>query len=272
MSALNGKQIVITRAPHQASEFERLLREKGAVSLAYPCLDIVPPQNSVPFDDALRDAANGTFDWLVLTSANAVRAVANRLISLDLKLSEVKIAAVGPATAEAIRCLLGLEASLIPDVYTADELAKVMHLATRMRVLLPQSAIADEMLAQMLHSAGANIIAVEAYRTTIGSGGVNLPALLEAGAVDAITFASPSSVKNLLRRFEIERGTMSLLKQVCVACIGAKTADSAREYGFFVSVMPDDHTIPGLVMALEHYFDSEVRYDVQNKRRSGASL
>ncbi len=272
MSALDGKRIVITRALHQSSEFEELLHQQGAVPLAYPCIDIAPPQDSAPFDSALRDAANGVFDWLVLTSTNTVQAVADRLTTLGINLPALKTAAVGPATAEITWRLLGLEVSFIPDIYTADQMANTLHFAPCARILLPQSALADEVLTQMLKAAGANVVTVEAYQTVVGSGGVNLPALLKSGDVDAVTFTSPSTVKNLLTRFEIEDGNISLLKQICVGCIGTKTASAARENGFIVSVMPDDHTISGLVMALEHYFDSELRHDVQNKTRSNAGF
>jgi uroporphyrinogen-III synthase len=272
MSALAGKRIVITRAPHQTDEFEQLLRERGAVPLAYPCIDIAPPENSTPFDDGLRSAANGVFDWLVLTSVNAAQAVANRLTTLGLKLPALKTAAVGPATAEAARHLLGLEASFIPEIYTAEALANMLRPVSEMQVLLPQSAIADDTLAQVLHSAGANVVAVEAYQTVIGSGGVNLPALLKSNNVDAVTFTSPSAVRNLIRRFKIEGGSVSLVDRVCIACIGTKTAAAARENGFAVSAMPDEHTIPGLVLALERHFDIEMGQDVQNNRRTNESF
>jgi uroporphyrinogen-III synthase len=272
VSALNGKRIIITRAPHQAAEFERLLCERGAVPLAYPCIDIAPPQNTKPLDDALRDAAANVFDWLVLTSANTVQAVANRILNLGLKLPPLKTAAVGPATADAVHRLLGLETTTIPDTYTAEGLATVVQPAPGMRILLPQSAIAEETLASALKAAGASVVSVEAYQTVIGSGGVNLPALLEAGTVDAVTLTSPSTVYNLMRRFEIEQGNLPVLKNVCIACIGTKTTRAAREHGFFVSVMPDEYTIPGLVEALEQYFESEMRNDVRNERKTGADF
>ena len=266
MSALAGKRIVITRAPHQVSEFEHLLAEKGAVSLLYPCVDIAPPQDSAAFDSALRDAAKGAFDWLVLTSTNTVQAIANRLTTLGINLPALKVAAVGPATAAAIQHLLEMEVSVIPATYSAEGLANILQLTPGTHILLPQSALADDILTQMLRLAGANVVTVEAYQTVIGNGGVDLPRLLKSRLVDAVTFTSPSTVNNLLERFKIEGGAASSLRDVCIACIGAKTANEAREHGFSVSVMPDEHTIPALVSALEHYFDSEVRNDVQTKR------
>lgn len=272
MSALAGKRIVITRASHQSVEFQHLLADKGAVPLLYPCIDIAPPQNSSLFDDALRDAANGVFDWLVFTSTNTVQAVARRLTTLGVYLPALRTAAVGPATAAAIHRLLEMEVSVIPDTYSAEGLANILQLTPGTHILLSQSALADDLLAQSFISAGAKVVSIEAYQTIIGSGGVDLPKLLKSHSIDAITFTSPSTVRNLLKRFEMEDGTASLLKDICIACIGMKTADTARDNGFFVSVMPDEHTIPGLVTALEYYFESEVRNDVQNKRRAGTGF
>jgi uroporphyrinogen-III synthase len=259
LSALTGKRIVITRAPHQSPEFERLLRERGAVPLLYPCIDIAPPQLTEPLDNALYDAANGAFDWLLLTSGNTVQAIARRLNALDLSLSGIAtlgVAAVGPATGEAARRLLGLHVDVIPDMYTAGQLAAALQPTPATSILLPQSALAGDTLSQTLRSAGATVTIVEAYQTVIGSGGVNLPALLAAGAVDAMTFTSPSTVKNLLVRLDVERGDAALLESICIACIGSTTAAAARECGFSVAVLPREHTLSGLTTALERYFDS----------------
>jgi hypothetical protein len=100
-SALSGKRVVVTRAPHQAEELVSLLRDYGARPIFYPCIDIAPPEDTTALDAALRDVA--AFDWLILTSANTVRALATHLEALGLPLSmlgHLRAVAVGPATAE----------------------------------------------------------------------------------------------------------------------------------------------------------------------------
>ena len=99
---LRGKAIVNTRASHQASDFDLLIRERGAVPIAYPCIAIVPPDDTTELDAALKQLNAGGFDWLGLTSANTVYSLAQRLHKLDLMLTgKFKVAAVGPSTAEA---------------------------------------------------------------------------------------------------------------------------------------------------------------------------
>ena len=257
MTALTGKRVVVTRAPHQSPAFARLLQERGAVPLLYPCIDIAPPADPAPLDAALREAARGAFDWLVLTSSNSSQAVASRLNVLGLRLpAMLKIAAVGTATAEAAREWLGMQASLMPETYTAQALAETLQPAASTRFFLPQSVLADDTPSRALLEAGAVVTVVSAYETVVGSGGVNLPTLLAAGAVDAITFTSSSTVNNLLTRLQVTRGDAAPFERVCIACIGTTTARAARDVGFAVDVIAAEHTLPGLTRALEHYFDA----------------
>lgn len=249
---LNGKCIVITRAVHQAGELADLLREQGAVPLLYPCIAIVPPEDTTALDVALRAA--DTFDWLVLTSANTVEALRQRCEALGLSLAGIKAAAVGPATAEAAQTVLGLDVQTVPDEHVAEALAKALHIAPGMRALLPQADIARSTLADHLRAAGAHVTEVTAYRTMMGQGGVNLPALLSGGRIDALTLTSSSTVTNCLERLRSEGGDLAQLRAIPAACIGPKTAATARDAGFAIILTPDDYTLPALVAALAGYF------------------
>lgn len=258
-SLLAGKRLVNTRATHQAAELDALLRGRGAEPLPYPCIAIVPPEDTTPLDDALRAACEGEFDWLVLTSANAALAVTGRVEALQLpskKLKSMKVATVGPATAGAARDLLGVEVNLIPEQYVAEALAEALQPSLGTRILLPQSEIARPVLAQGLIAAGAAVAAVVAYRTVPGSGGADVPRLLSEGRVDAVTFTSPSTARNFVVRLVDEGGTLDDLDGVCVACIGPVTAEAVREYGLHVGVVPEDHTLEGILDGLEHYYSN----------------
>jgi uroporphyrinogen-III synthase len=122
------------------------------------------------------------------------------------------------------------------------------------RVLLCQADIARPLLADALQAACADVTTVAAYRTVIGSGGVDLPALLAAGQVDALTFTSASTVRNLLQRLQADGGRTPDLTGVCLAYLGPITADAALKLGLTVHVMTVKHTIPALVDALDAYF------------------
>ncbi len=259
MSTLEGKRVVITRAPHQSAEFDGMLRQRGAIPLLYPCLDIAPSENIEALDMALHDASQGKFDWLVLTSANTVQMIFNRLTVLGSSLkavSNLKVAAVGSVTALYANRLLDVGASVIPDIFMAEQLVEALKPVAGTRYLLPQSSLAIDAIQRALMDCGAEVVAVEAYRTVIGSGGVNLGSLLNKGEVDVITFASSSSAKNLLTRLELDSADSAFFDNAVIACIGTKTASAARAHGFSVDVIGNEHTMCGLTTALEQYFDS----------------
>ncbi|MGC8779495.1 MAG: uroporphyrinogen-III synthase, partial [Anaerolineae bacterium] len=86
-----------------------------------------------------------------------------------------------------------------------------------------------------------------------------LPALLAGRQVDAITFTSPSTVRNLFARLAAEGGDVAHLAGICVACLGPVTADAARNHGLTVHVLPQAHTVPALVDALETHFARQNR-------------
>ena len=253
---LTGKRVVNTRATHQAAAFDEVLHARGAVPLDYPCIAIVPPRDVAPLDRALDALVAGDYDWLALTSANTVFAIAQRLnvLGLTLAVASFHTAAVGPATAEAARQQLGLEAVALPPEYVAESLAKSLHLELGERVLLAESEIAGPALAELLAAREARVDVVTAYRTVCARGGVDVPRLLGQGQVDAVTFTSSSTVVNFLARFGEESGRFDDLREVCIACIGPKTAATARDNGLTVSVLPGEHTLDSLVDALHQFF------------------
>jgi uroporphyrinogen III methyltransferase/synthase len=255
-SPLGGAWVVNTRSPKQARELDALLKERRAHSLPYPCIDIAPAPDPAPLDRALRQAADGAFDWLLFTSANAVEAVETRLRDLGIpagQMAQARVATVGPGTAAALTDRLGIAAELYPEEYLAEALASEVVARGAQRVLVPQAEQARGALVRLLKAKGIEVEAVTAYRTVLGSGGVDVPGLLRSGRVDAVVFTSPSAVDNMAARFERENGDWDDLREVCLACIGPVTQAAAERRGLEVQVLARDHTILGLVDSLEHY-------------------
>ena len=248
---LRGKRIVVTRTRHQAPPLENLIRDCGGRPVPYPCIAIEPPQDLRPLDDCLRNLHQ--FDWLLATSGNTVRAIAERLSELDLSLTDapVHVAAVGPATADELRRLLSCEVHYMPAEYGAGHLARNLPISQPFRVLLPQSDLADKSAAQILRSRGADVKTVIAYCTVIGGGGADLPALIRRREIDAITFTSPSAVS-----FFRQRCPSREARNLPAVCIGPATSVAAREHGFQRLISPDQPTLSDMVSALAHYFAS----------------
>ncbi len=255
-TGLVGKRVVVTRAPHQAAEMADLLRQAGATPLLYPCLAIVPPEELDLLDSALKRAAAGDYDRLVLTSANTVLILAQRLAALSMSLRDLPAATIGPTTAEMAETMLGTKVNSVAREHVAEALAEEVAPEPGERLLLPQSAIARPVLADLLRAAGAQVTTVAAYQTGLGQGGDPVPALLVNKAIDALTFTSSSTVSNFLIRLQNEGGDRRDLTGVCLSAIGPVTAGTMADLNLPADVMPADYTLPGLVTALDRYLTS----------------
>ena len=140
---LAGRRILITRAPHQASELADRLRALGATPILVPTIEIGPPASFAALDAAL--ASLSSFDLIAFTSANAVEAFHQRAQHLDLASAPKRIAAVGPATARALQSI-GLRADVLPPTFTAESLAETLlpeAPGRRILLLVPESALAE---------------------------------------------------------------------------------------------------------------------------------
>jgi uroporphyrinogen-III synthase len=255
---LKGKRIAVTRAEEQSAGLLARLRELGADPIACPAIAFAPPEDFAPLDAAIGHLEQ--YDWLIVTSANGVRALLDRMAALrrlPVDLARLTIGAIGPATAEALAAQ-GLRAGFVPTAYVAEAiLAEIGDLAGR-RVLLPRADIAREALAIGLREKGATVDEIAAYRTVPGSGARALAGVLRAGALDAITFTSSSTVRYLLDGLEqngISRAeARALLAETAVVCIGPITAATAAAEGLAVSAVAREYTAEGVVATLLEWF------------------
>jgi uroporphyrinogen-III synthase len=252
---LAGKRVLVTRAGAQADELSRLLRQAGATPVESPAIEIIPLRPP-ELDHAIHDLAH--YDWLIFTSTNAVRVFFDRFAELGAnvaRLRSVAVAAVGASTARAVE-QRGVEVAAVPDTFVAEALLDTLvsrGIAGKC-VLLPCAEAARDVLPDGLRAAGAVVEVVPTYRTALPeAAGAEIARVHQAGGVDAITFASPSSVRNF-----IAMGGDQLARCSVVACIGPVTAKSARDCGLQVAVEAEEHSMPGLVRALGEYFSEAV--------------
>jgi uroporphyrinogen III methyltransferase/synthase len=256
---MNSKQVVVTRAAHQAAELASLLEASGVVALLYPSIALLPAENTALLDAGIQQAARGEFDWIVLTSANTVLALSGRLDALGLPREAVgraKIAAVGPATANAVRSSLHATVAGVPRTYDARHLAQSLGPLRGRRVFLPQSDSARPSLADALTAAGAEILAATAYRETVGSGGVDLPRLLDRNRIDAITFTSSATVENFMKRFSAEGGDAGQLHGVGAICLGLGATRTVEKLGFGRALTARENTLHSLVEAVRDFLSA----------------
>ncbi len=254
---LFGKRILVTRARRQAGALSQLLAQQGAQPIELPAIDISTVADPAELDRAILNLKH--YHWIVFTSVNGVESFWQRLHSLkqdSRALSDLKVSAIGPATAKALETR-GIVPDYVPRVYTSQGIIvglKNQNISGQ-RFLLPRADIADNGLARGIGRLGASVHEVTAYQTAPAAEAIaQAKRMIAAGEVDAITFTSSSTVTNLVAAFGEELAAISSAK---VVCIGPKTAATATRAGLEVAIVAREQTIPGLVTAMEEYFKKE---------------
>jgi uroporphyrinogen-III synthase len=236
--SLGGRTVLVTRPREQAGELVAALSERGATAIVAPTVELSPADDE-ELARAVIGLAEGRFEWLVVTS----RAGVDALVEAGLEQVEAKVAAVGEATARALRGH-GIEPALVPSTYTTEALARAMPRGSG-EVLLARADIAPDGLEEALEAKGWTPVRVDAYRTKLAG---ELPEearrALAEGRVDAVTFTSASTVRGFVAIAGAVRGPR-------VVCIGPVTAAEAERVGLAVDAVAEPHTIEGLVTALE---------------------
>lgn len=254
---LAGRRILITRAVHQAGKLSESLRALGAVPVEVPVIEIHPPASFEPLDHALQQLSR--YDWLILTSANTVRALVDRAAELQLNLSvppSMKIAAVGEATAASAR-KAGLEVSIVPEKFVAESLlVSFAGEADGKRILLARAAVARDIIPDELRKTGASVDVVDAYRNETPREAPDKLRAAVAGGIDAATFTSSSSVIHLAEAARIA-GIAFPLGGVSAISIGPITTKTLDEHNWSPAEEADPSDIPGLIAAVVKHFSSD---------------
>lgn len=245
-------KVLITRPRAQAEDFAEKLLSAGFEPIFFPVIEIQPIENNVELENAIRNIEK--YAWVILTSVNAVDVVFS-LTPTHLPLGDrrakraVKIAAIGPKTAEALR-KRGVEPDFIPSEYIGEAILSGLGDVKGKWILLPRAEIAREELPQAISKAGGIAHEIIVYRTLPAEIEPNGLIALKSG-VDIITFTSASTVENF---FAIctQNGfdPLNLPNNPLFACIGPITEQSAREAGIQNIVVAKEYTTDGLIQAI----------------------
>jgi uroporphyrinogen III methyltransferase/synthase len=252
---LFGRRVLVTRPSHQAAGMVRKLEHLGAVVSRFGAVEIREPADLAPLDRALDQLRAGEWDWLVFTSANGVHALLRRLGALgrDLRdLGRVKLAAIGPKTADALR-EYHLRADVVPDaMFSSEGLAAALaqHVAGR-RVLLARANRGRELLRDELAKVAASVEQVTVYDQVDAPDPD--PAVIDAlrrGEIRYVTLPSSNIARGVLGAFDetirgrVERGEIRLV------VISPETGKAVRELGYPVAAEADVFTEDGLIDAV----------------------
>ena len=244
------RRVLVTRAAHQAGKLSEGLRLRGFEPVEVPVLEIQPPLSFDALDAALRELES--YDWLIVTSTNAVEALTARALKLAVPLAaleKLEIAAIGEATAKAVR-KAGFDVALVPEKYVAESLAEsFMDRVRGKKILLARAEVARDVIPDALRAAGGTVDVVDAYRNAIPEGAPEqLRRALEQG-IDAATFTSSSSVTHLADAARAA-GLAFPFAGVKAVSIGPVTSQTLRAAGWEPAAEAEPSDIPGLIEAL----------------------
>lgn len=246
--------VLVTRSAGQASQFSELLRAAGAKVIEMPALEIRAPSSWQPLDQSILQLK--TYDWLILTSANAVTFFLGRLSEVgDPKdLEDLKLAVVGKKTAKVLS-QYGYEPDFVPPDFVADSL--VAHFPEKvagLKLLFPRvESGGREILVREMVTDGAVVTEVPAYEsgcpTKPDAGAI---AALKSQQIDVMTFASSKTVRYTCRLLAQSLGEnwKTYLDSVAIASIGPKTSDTCWELLGRVDIEATEYTLDSLTQAI----------------------
>jgi len=230
---LKHQQMMLTQPVAQVGEIQHLLEAAGAETFLFPTLEIQPLTDTGSLIHMLR--GDSFYDWLIVTSANAVRVLANcaaqQGIGLSQRFAGTRLAAVGPKTAQSLEAL-GFQDVLVPAEYRAEALAESLIQAgvSGRRCLFLRAEQVRDVLSLRLKAAGAELEDIIVYRATLPADHQTeaAQAALKQGQIDWIVFTSPACVRNFAQSFQAQE-LPQLLHGVQIASLGPITSQAARE-------------------------------------------
>lgn len=249
---LFGKTIAVTRPRLEGPDsLAEKIDEQGGDALSFPMIRFSSPRDASGLNEALADLTR--FDWVVFSSANAVRFFMDRLRQnkVDVRsLARSRLAAVGPKTAEALGTF-GLRPDVTPDRFSAEGLLDAMKDRTRKgdKVLFPKGNLAKNVLPDGLREQGCDVTEAVTYDTLpVTEEGEALNERLVKKRIDIVTFTSASTVENFVRL--LSDAATTEIQNVQTVCIGPQTAKRAQECGLHVTKTAGEYTVDGMMQAL----------------------
>jgi len=252
---LMGTRVLVPGSPATSEKLRDRLAAMGADVIVQPAIRITDPPDREPVDAALRRLDQ--YDWLVFSSGNGVDYLLGRLFARGgdvRRLGRVKLAAVGPGTAERL-ARYHLRADLVPERADAESLAAALAGEARgQRFLLARANRGREVLGEELLRAGAEVEQVVVYSSLdVQTPDPDVAAALSSGKIDWITLSSSATARSLFKLYG------DAVRRAKLASISPLTTTALRDLGFEPAAEASPHTSDGLLEAILRAGRSEAR-------------
>jgi uroporphyrinogen-III synthase len=250
-------KVLITRPRAQADDFAEKLRDAGFEPIFFPVIEIRPIENNAALEQALKKL--DCYDWVVFTSVNAVEVLPpSSLRDTPPIFGEnggrrrgVRVAAIGPKTAEALR-KRGIKPDFVPDEYVSEAIMSGLGDVKNKWILLPRAEIARKELPEAIRKAGGIAHEIVVYRTLPAEADADGLNALKSG-VDVVTITSASTIENFIAIAK-QNGLdpLNLPNNPLFACIGPITEQAAKDEGLVNIVVAKEYTTDGLLEVIRN--------------------
>ncbi|WP_394279809.1 uroporphyrinogen-III synthase [Microbacterium sp.] len=243
---LRGWRVLVPRGGPWGDSVAAALRAQGAVPVIAPLINFAPSEDPTSLEEALRELAQGAFDWVTLTSSTTVDVLHAYRAVIP---ANTRVAAVGETTAAALNAV-GYRVDLVPDEdnSAAGMASQLIALEPEpIRVLTLRSELAKPVLTRLLAEAGHDVRSVVAYRTVGVPVTEKIAGDVRSGRINAILVTSGSVAEQVQEQFS------EIPAETVIAAIGPRTAKDARRAGLGVSVVAKEQSVAGLISAVAQF-------------------
>ncbi|MCX6174583.1 MAG: uroporphyrinogen-III synthase [Ignavibacteriales bacterium] len=254
MKSLKNKTILVTKKKATVEKYFYQLKDEGANIIYFPTIKVIPKYDSSELTDAINRFAE--YDYLIFTSSNAVKVLAEIIKSSSLDLTNIKIAAVGEKTSE--ECSTnGINVDILPDEFSSKGLIKTFSKfdLNGKKIFIPCSSLSNEDLKFGLMELGAEVDLVNVYGVVPN----DLSELTKeyeeiiSRQPDIYIFTSPSSFNNFIRLMNITN-VADYFKNNIICSIGFTTESAIKSFGLTVHIVPKMFSLQGISEAILKYF------------------
>ncbi|HEY4673972.1 MAG TPA: uroporphyrinogen-III synthase [Nitrososphaerales archaeon] len=283
--SLNGLTIAVTGS-RRASELAHLISSMGGTPYVAPTIGIVARSATEANAESLIKTAKEV-DYVVFMTGPGVFALMEMAEKLNLKddliqtLKKKTIVARSPKPRDALQ-KFGIVAKIVPantHDNTAEGIAKEMlkHDLKGKMVAVLWHGLKENILKEKLEKAGAKVSDFQVYDYSLSlskDGAKVLSSMgfqyiepdekkvvkmiedMVAGKINAITFTSPPSARNLFaiaKKHKMNDVLKKAMQNVVVAAVGLPTATAINENEVKVDVVPDVYKMGPMMKALSDY-------------------
>jgi uroporphyrinogen-III synthase len=254
MKTLADKIILVTKAKSDAEKSFEILQQEGAEIIYFPTIKIRPIWDSSAINEFIKEFSS--YDYVILTSANAMEIFSQIATSNKLNFSRKKIAAVGKATAD--KCVeYNLVADLVPDEFSAKGLLNKFSHANIFgkKILIPGSSLSGDKLTKGLQELGAVVNFIPVYDADQNDKDSLADELekINLRKPDVFVFTSPSSFINFCGINNISE-PQDYFGGSTVCAIGTTTEKAIRDKSIVVNIVPETFSLVGVAEAIIKYF------------------